>query len=274
MDILFFGDFLFQKGLLSKEQLDLAVDYQLEHNKCVGQIALDENLLDVEQIDKIKEIQKLEDKKFGEVALEIGFLDEKQIDVILHKQKKRNIVFGDALLNLGFLSSDNIDKGIKEFKKAQKDKKSHIFTELAFCDQNQMLEISQEIFKSLFYRSFQEYIKFRKVDCFNNDKDKNIFISQHLSGDMDLEYILAFKKEGIPKFSKIDIKDEQNIIDVFCAFMNDYVSRIALELSNRDIIVKKYGICSDIEPTEHDFKEYYLLKFITADGDMSLYIKM
>lgn len=272
MDILFFGDFLLQKGLITKEQLDRALEYQLKHNKCVGEIALEEKLLDKFQIQKIKEIQKIEDKKFGEVSLDINFLDDKQIDVILDKQKKRNITFGQALLHEGVLGKEEIDEESFEFKKAQKYKRTHIYTELAFCDENRLLHDSHDIFKSLFYRSFQEYVKFKKVDFFVPDKQENIFISQGLNGDIDLDYILAFNKNKLPKFLEIDVEDTEAIIEVFRSFMNDFINRVALELSNRDIIVNKNK--KNINLEKYDFSECYLLMFITAECDMSLYIKM
>ncbi len=270
MDISFFGDFLLHRGLINQEQLNFAVDYQLKQNRSIGQIGLDENLLTKKQIKKIKKIQRKEDKKFGQIALENSILFHSQLDVILEKQKKTNIVFGDALKDLGYLSCNDVDNLVRVFEKLQQNKKKHIYTELAFCDKHFILEDSVTIFNNLFYRSFQEHIKFKKVDLDKKSDENTIYLSLKLKGDIEVEYILALKKE---LKHILNLSKKSKLIELFSELISDMVKRVAINLSSRDIIVTNSEVTLvDIDNSE--LSDFDQLKFITTVGDINLFIKV
>lgn len=272
MDISFFGDFLFHRGLIDTEQLNNAVDHQLKQNKSIGQIALEEKLLTEDQILKIKQIQKLEDKKFGEIAVENKILFPEQLDVILEKQKKINIFFGDALSRLGYMDAQKIDELAREFEELQKNKKSHIYTELAFCDREHILDDSVETFKNMFYRGFQEYIKFKKIDLDYKKDEDSVYLSQKLIGDMDIEYLLVFDEE-LENLSKLSKKSKEERTELFCELMQDLIKRVAINLTHRGIIVKNSD-CEMLSCDRLDLSEFDQLKFISTAGEIKLYIKI
>ena len=272
MDISFFGDYLLHLGLINSEQLDNAVDYQLKQNKSIGQIALDERLLNEDQIAKIKEIQRLEDKRFGEIAVDEGLLFSSQLEVILEKQKRVNLLFGDALDQLGYLDTENLDKLARKFLDKQKNKKTHIYTELAFCDKDHILDDSVSILKSLFYRSFQEHIKFKKVDLDLSISKETTYLFQLLYGDMEIEFILAFDSD-LMKLSRLADKSKDEVIDLLCDLMKDLIKRVAINLSERDIIVKN-GSCQILKNEEIDLSDFDQLKFVTTAAEIELFIKV
>ncbi len=272
MDIQFFGDYLLHKGLIDIEQLNSAVDFQLEHNLSLGELAFQEKFLNRAEIDKIRDLQKKEDTMFGEAAIKLQLLSKSQVEHLLSKQKKINIIFGKALEKKGFLSNIVIENEIEEFEKDQRDRINHINTELAFCDHTHLLQDSVHIFQNLFFRFFQEHIKLQEVECFATNLDNSISFKQSLSGDIEADYIISFEKDHTPSFSKFSI-DSNNCIAIFKEFMEDFVKMLALYLNSKGIVVNVEE-CSLIDQDPSDLSEYGQLKFITTNCNILLCAKV
>lgn len=273
MDILFFGDFLYKSGLVSFDQLNQAVDYRLQNNRSIGELAIEQKLLDNDEIKKIKNIQRVEDKKFGRVAVEHNLLTQEQLDMLLEKQKSINIFIGDAFIKLGILTADIVDEQAKEFEQIQKNKFSHIYTELAFCDNQQLLKDSVRFFNTLFYRRFQEYIKFQKIDFNNSSINDKVFLFQSITGDIDIDYILSFEKK-VNKYTKQHVSNENELEELVSTLLLDMSRRMALFLTNNGMIVKNNSKCIVKKPEQLNLRGYNKLQFVTTLCDMTLYIKV
>ena len=71
-----FGNYLVNKGIITKEDYQKAIDVQLEKRVRIGEIAVAEGMLTPEQVSKIKRLQKQFDALTGRYHLQIfeGFL--------------------------------------------------------------------------------------------------------------------------------------------------------------------------------------------------------
>lgn len=114
----YFGHFLLNKGLISREQLREALEYQESVHVKFGVIAVNEGYMTPEQVEKVHDMQKQVDKRFGEIAIEEGFLTEEQVEQMLASQKQNHLLLAQALVDKGFMTIDQFSKALEDYKKA------------------------------------------------------------------------------------------------------------------------------------------------------------
>merc|ERR1711976_357898 len=66
-----FGQYLLQKGAISKEQLLHCLEVQNSVNRKIGEIAVAEGVMLPEQVDKILKVQKRINKYFGQLTMQM-----------------------------------------------------------------------------------------------------------------------------------------------------------------------------------------------------------
>ncbi len=115
----FFGEYLIDRWIISREQLLQALDFQDQRNQRFGDIAIKKGLLTPAQVEVIKSRQCLADLEFGSAAVALGLLTREQIAVISTFQKNNNLCLGDALLRLGHISEDVLAHELEAFGSLQ-----------------------------------------------------------------------------------------------------------------------------------------------------------
>ena len=105
----FFGQFLLERGLISKEQLLRALEIQRLSNPMLGEIAQARGWLDAAQARAINERQKREDARFGDIAISMGLLSAEQIDALLGQQKALRKLFGEILVEENMLTREQLE---------------------------------------------------------------------------------------------------------------------------------------------------------------------
>jgi CheY-specific phosphatase CheX len=117
--IQFFGEYLIDRWIITREQLLEALAYQMERNERFGEIALRRGYLSEEQIKRVNDRQRVTDRTFGEIAVEMGLLDDKKVDDILTFQRNNNIHLGEVLLRLGFVTEDVLQRELGNYRERQ-----------------------------------------------------------------------------------------------------------------------------------------------------------
>jgi len=83
------GDILVDRGLITKEDLEQALEVQTEgEDKYLGELLLDWNYIDKKKLEQALEIQKSNHKKLDEILVEKGYVPKKQLEdlqSLLHK---------------------------------------------------------------------------------------------------------------------------------------------------------------------------------------------
>lgn len=112
----FFGQYLLQKGIISKEQLLRILEIQGEVNRKIGQLAIEEGLLLPEHIDNILKVQKRINKYFGQLAIQMGILSEEKLAHLLRRQRERYIEIEDIIIRENMLPKEVLKKELELFK--------------------------------------------------------------------------------------------------------------------------------------------------------------
>lgn len=119
MGIKFFGQYLLEKGIITKEQLLDAVAFQEEQNIKFGVYALRKGYITKEQLENVLKEQKNSDMKFGEIAIKFRYLSAEQVVEIATKQQNDHIYLGAALVMKGHINRDILDSELDEYQQEQ-----------------------------------------------------------------------------------------------------------------------------------------------------------
>ena len=113
MNTKLFGQFLLEKGCVSREQLLLALESQREAARTLGDLAVATGMLDLKEVDAIHLLQHVENKPFSQAAVDLGLLTERQIADLLHPNSAERMLLGQILLAFGYIDQDTLDAALE-----------------------------------------------------------------------------------------------------------------------------------------------------------------
>lgn len=157
MIVKFFGQFLLEKGAISKEDLLRALEYQKENHQRFGSYALRMGYLTVEQLNELYRLQLQKLEKIGQLAVEKGFLTHQQVEEILKRQRNDHLLLGEILVKLKILDREKLYIYLDEYHKITQTEEVHLSVE-NFKEEPILLYLV-ELFISLIERFAQKKIK-------------------------------------------------------------------------------------------------------------------
>ncbi len=110
----FFGQFLLEKGVISKAQLLKAIDLQKASHLSLGQIAINKGYLSEEQAKQINLEQQRSDRRYGAIAVSMGLLKSRQVSEIFIAQQNARKFFGEILVEQKFLDKTSLIDYLEE----------------------------------------------------------------------------------------------------------------------------------------------------------------
>lgn len=113
----YFGHYLLNRNLITREQLIDALEYQKSVHVKFGVIAVDKGFMNSSQVDEVHEKQKQVDKRFGEIAIELGYLTEEQVEALVSHQKQGYLYLAQALVDRGYMTMDQFSNALNDYKK-------------------------------------------------------------------------------------------------------------------------------------------------------------
>lgn len=119
MGVKFFGQFLLELGVITREQLLASTQLQEDRNRPLGSYAVEKGYLSPAQAEQINRAQQSTDRRFGELALELGLMTQPQIEDVLSLQRAGRIRIGEALLELKCLAEPELTTQLAAFEADQ-----------------------------------------------------------------------------------------------------------------------------------------------------------
>lgn len=112
----FFGNFLLEKNLITKDQLLKALESQKGQRLRLGTLAIHAGLLTAAEVNHIHGVQTHENKRFGDIAMELGYLSPVQIDKLLAAQTPSYLLLSQTLVDLNYLSAEDFESAMEEYQ--------------------------------------------------------------------------------------------------------------------------------------------------------------
>lgn len=108
-----FGQFLLEKGYVTREQLLHGLAEQRAVTGTLGDLAVAVGMITMEQLEAIHRRQDSAGEPFSMAAVRLGHLSEPQIAQLLHPQSAERLLLGQILLAFGYLDKATLQDALK-----------------------------------------------------------------------------------------------------------------------------------------------------------------
>ncbi len=112
----FFGNYLFSKGYVTKEQLLPALVRQDQERVRVGILALYSGYMSAGEVEYIMELQNEQGKKFSELAIDNGYLTQDQVLELLDAESPSYIKLGQILIDDGIFTYEELSNILADYR--------------------------------------------------------------------------------------------------------------------------------------------------------------
>ena len=117
------GEYLIEKGVITRENLDNALREQKKNRIPFGQLALQSDMISPREMFQILSGQRKRGEdapSFGQMAIELNILSEKDIDSLVKLQSQTTALLGEVLVSVGVLTKMELFHATKEYRKLEK----------------------------------------------------------------------------------------------------------------------------------------------------------
>jgi CheY-specific phosphatase CheX/mannitol/fructose-specific phosphotransferase system IIA component len=116
MAVKFFGQFLVEKGIVSREAILAAIDLQEQKNLKLGAMAVAMGYLTAADINRAHKAQFSKDMRLGDLLIAAGAISAQQLQEVVTRQQETHLYIGEALVLVGALTKEQVQQHLEEFK--------------------------------------------------------------------------------------------------------------------------------------------------------------
>lgn len=113
----FFGNYLLNKGEITKDQFTSCMEYMRANRVKLGLIAEAEGLLTRTQANELNQLQLQTDKRFGDLAIEQGYLTDSDVSYLLKLQGNPYLIFVQALDENKIMDLEKVTDLVADFQR-------------------------------------------------------------------------------------------------------------------------------------------------------------
>ena len=238
MAVKFFGQFLVENNLVSRESLLKAIELQEEKNLKFGEMAMSMGYVTQADIERAHNAQMTKDLKLGDLLVEMGVLTLDQMNEVFTRQKNTHLYIGEALVLVGALDSDQLLRYLQDFKAEQAQYVSeHIELPAGLANEN-IWEMSVDLTYKMITRVLD--LQFRPGKCQTiTTADSNFMMAaMDFSGDMDARYIISVCADVQKSVAKAILREDsvegeptEVLEDTVMEFVNVVCGNVAAKAS-------------------------------------------
>jgi CheY-specific phosphatase CheX/mannitol/fructose-specific phosphotransferase system IIA component len=244
MAVKFFGQFLVEQGLVSRDALISAIDLQDQKNLKLGEMAVSMGYITQADIERAHNAQMSKDMKLGDLLVEMGFLTLTQLNDVITRQKNTHLYIGEALVLVGALTSENLQKHLADFKADQAQYVSDGIELPPNIANSKIWEMTADLTYKMITRILD--LQFRPGKCFISDALAPNFMmaAMDFSGDVEARYLISVS-EGLQKSvakailheKSVDSESTEVLEDTVMEFVNVVCGNVAAKASQMGVIM-------------------------------------
>lgn len=250
MAVKFFGQFLVEQNIISREILLKAITLQESVNKTIGSIVTELGLMTDADVEQVNLAQRSEDLRFGDMAVKMGFLTPETLQQALKKQSEGHLFIGDAIVKVGGLNADKLESCLADFKADQ----ARYATDRVNLPPGLTHQALWEMMADLSYKMLTRVarLNFRPVPCaiINRLKESHIIAAMDFTGDVRCRYVISVSEDVQAQIAKA-ILSQDDVSHEPKEVMDDTVMEFVNVVCG-NIVAKSVhlGITLDILPPE------------------------
>jgi len=238
MAVKFFGQFLVEKNLVSRDDLLKAIELQDQKNLKLGEMAISMGFLNQADIERAHNAQMSKDMKLGDLLVEMGILTLSQLNDVITRQKNTHLYIGEALVLVGALSSEKLQQSLDEFKIDQALYVSDRIELPANIANNLVWEMTADLTYKMITRVLDMQFRPGKCQTISTVDSNFMMAAMDLSGDVEARYIISVSKDiqktvakAILRESSVDTEPVEVLEDTVMEFVNVVCGNIAAKAS-------------------------------------------
>jgi CheY-specific phosphatase CheX len=245
----YFGKYLQDVGVLTKEEYEDIVEKSRTARVKMGLLAVNEGMMTPEQADEVNQLQAMKDARFGDIAVEKGYLTDEQVGKLLKKQGDSYLLFVQELVERNLLTLEGIQKHLNNYKKYERftaldldalksadiDKIIPVLTR--DCKAPAVVKDYVALVARNIIRFVDNKVRFERMESINTFTGKYI-ASQGFSGDYQMFIGLSGEGNKVigEKFGDEEFEDlNEDCLDAVCEFINVSNGLFASRLSEEDV---------------------------------------
>lgn len=250
MPVKFFGQYLMDKGAVTREALLEAMALQDSVNLKFGDMAQSMGLITNKDIDRVHDAQRSQDLQFGDMCLNLGILTRDQMQRVLDRQKSTHLFIGEALVKVKALSESHLARHLEDFKKDQAPYAVEAVVIPTGVQHADLWEIAADLTYKMLGRVAN--ITLRRGACTKiaSLKQNDVVISMRLHGPAEARYILSVSggvrdliARAILKEADVAKESREVLIDAVMEMTNIICGNIAAKAAQN-------GQSIEIEPPQ------------------------
>lgn len=285
----YFGKYLEDQGIITKQQYREVIDAGQDSRVKLGLLAVAEGFMTEEEAEEVNDAQHRLDKRFGDIAVSRGYLTDSQVDILLKKQGDSYLLFIQNMVERNILTLEQIQEYVKEYKKAEKLSDLDVAA-IKSGDVDKIIpvllrdvNISPVIkdYIALSARNIARFIdrQFRIDKVKIVDKASAPYVAAQVL-DGDYKIFTGFFSEGpslkliAEAYAKEEFEEvDMDVIDAACEFLNCNNGLFATKLSNEYVDLDMLPpILRDTETSIHDDSNVVLVPIYIRDLRVDLII--
>jgi len=234
MPVKFFGQYLMEKGAVTRDALLKAVELQDSINLKFGDMARSMGLITDADIERVHDAQRSKDQQFGDMCLSLGILTGEQMQQVLARQKSTHLYIGEALVRVKAIAQADLERHLQAFKADQAPYAVEAVAIPRGVPHADLLEITADLTYKMFSRVVN--LTFRRGACTAiTSMDKNdVVVAMALHGAVEARYVLSVSAavrdqiaRSILKEPDVSKEPREVLVDAVMELMNIVCGNIA-----------------------------------------------
>lgn len=244
MAVKFFGQFLVEKGVVSRNDLLQAIELQERKNLKLGEIALELGYVGRADIDRAHHAQLSRDMKLGDLLVEMGCLTLPQLNEVVTRQKNNHLYIGEALVAVNAITADQLREQLEVFRLDQAPYATDRIELPAGIPDSAIWEMTADLTCKMIRRMLD--LPFRAEACRTATSLGNNFMMAaiDMSGDVEARYLLSVSEEvqkaiarAVLREESVDNEPVEVLEDAVMEFVNVVCGNVASKASQMGTII-------------------------------------
>lgn len=238
-----FGQFLLERGVISREALLDAARYQSSINMPLAALALENGYLTREQIAWLDAQAHGSDKAFMEAVLQGGVLSVEQMEHLSKQRSERWILLGAALVERGHMTLAQLNDMIELYRKEQIVPDADVVSMPIDVGDKELVQAMIQVTVDIFLHYTRQIVKIMSVERVTGEPgDITYLFAQSITGDRVFCYALAMSEELTLSIASRMLQEETReinavVLDAVAEFVNVVVGNGCAKLSLTNVKV-------------------------------------
>lgn len=208
MAVKFFGQFMVEQGIISRDILLKAIALQDSLNKSIGDIVQELGFMTEADVTKVNQAQRSVDLRFGDLAVKMGLLTEDQMKSALARQSESHIYIGNAIVQVGGLKAEELQRYLDEFKADQAKYATDRVDIPANIPNADLWEMMADMSYKMFTRVARLTFRPGPSQLTSRIEPEHITAAMDFIGDVRCRYIMSASPEVQTQIAKVMLGQE------------------------------------------------------------------